>query len=155
MTLPQFDISFFGSQIFWCLSSFLILWASLHFVVVPRFFQIRQCRQDLVEEMLKKAYGLEGQTASLLSQSKLSVDLAHKEARILILDAKTTCQKEYALFCQKLEKEYEQKFYQFQSDLLVQEKEILRSAFQEKEKYVQAFMSQFVLLDSGVEKKNA
>jgi F-type H+-transporting ATPase subunit b len=53
--MPQFDTTFFSSQIFWTMISFIILFVALSRWVLPRIAAIIQERTRLIEEEIEEA----------------------------------------------------------------------------------------------------
>ncbi|MDX8403320.1 MAG: F0F1 ATP synthase subunit B [Mariprofundaceae bacterium] len=54
--MPQFDTTFFSSQIFWTIISFIILFVVLSRWVLPRIAAIIQKRTRLIEEEIEEAH---------------------------------------------------------------------------------------------------
>jgi len=53
--MPQFDTTFFSSQIFWTIVSFIILFIALDRFVLPRIAKILRARTSLIEAEIKAA----------------------------------------------------------------------------------------------------
>jgi len=54
--MPQFDTTFFESQIFWTIISFIILYVVLDKFVLPRIANILKKRTQLIEEEIEAAH---------------------------------------------------------------------------------------------------
>jgi F-type H+-transporting ATPase subunit b len=72
--MPQFDTTFFSSQIFWTMISFIILFVVLSRWVLPRIAAIIQERTRLIEEEIAEARRKREEMESLKSEyaTKLS-----------------------------------------------------------------------------------
>jgi F-type H+-transporting ATPase subunit b len=72
--MPQFDTTFFSSQIFWTMISFIILFMVLSRWVLPRIAAIIQERTHLIEEEIAEAHRKREEMDSLKSEyvTKLS-----------------------------------------------------------------------------------
>ena len=53
--MPQFDTTFFSSQIFWTIASFIILFVALDRFVLPRIAKILRLRTSLIEAEIEAA----------------------------------------------------------------------------------------------------
>ena len=53
--MPQFDTTFFSSQIFWTIVSFLILFVVLSRWVLPRVAEILNRRTELINDEIESA----------------------------------------------------------------------------------------------------
>ncbi|MES0371205.1 MAG: F0F1 ATP synthase subunit B [Mariprofundaceae bacterium] len=54
--MPQFDTTFFSSQIFWTIISFIILFVVLNRWILPRVAEIIQKRTRLIEEEIEETH---------------------------------------------------------------------------------------------------
>lgn len=54
--MPQFDVTFFESQIFWTIVSFIILFVVLDRYILPRIANVLKKRTELIEEEIAKAH---------------------------------------------------------------------------------------------------
>lgn len=72
--MPQFDTTFFSSQIFWTIISFIILFVVLSRWVLPRIAAIIQERTRLIEEEIEEAHRKREEMENLKSEyvTKLS-----------------------------------------------------------------------------------
>jgi F-type H+-transporting ATPase subunit b len=72
--MPQFDTTFFSSQIFWTIVSFVVLFIALSRWVLPRIAEILQKRTRLIENEIAEAHRQHEEMESLKSEyaTKLS-----------------------------------------------------------------------------------
>ena len=74
--MPQFDTTFFSSQIFWTIISFVVLYVVLGRWILPRIAAILQARTRLIEEEIAEAQRKHEEV------EELKIDYADKLAAI-------------------------------------------------------------------------
>jgi F-type H+-transporting ATPase subunit b len=79
-SLPQFDISFFPSQIFWTLVSFGLLYIIVHFGLAPRLGSLIQQRLGQIDQDLALAAELTEQAEMLRKECAKEMEQARLEA---------------------------------------------------------------------------
>ena len=82
--MPQFDITTYGSQIFWLALSFGTLFLTLNIVIIPRFKETLLKRQGLVDSDKAKAMELHARQQEQQNHRLHRLELAKDQARDLI-----------------------------------------------------------------------
>ena len=85
--MPQFDSSFYASQIFWmCLSFGLLFWA-MHTRLMPKIRRVQQQRADEKEAVLKQALALMDQSYAVEQALELCKKQAEQECSDVVAKA--------------------------------------------------------------------
>ena len=79
--MPQFDSTFFSSQIFWTIVSFIILFVALDKFVLPRIANILKKRTQLIEDEIAEAHRKHEESEQLKSEYTTKLSEIDKEAR--------------------------------------------------------------------------
>ena len=87
--MPQLDFANypFISQIFWLLTSFLILYISVSRIILPRISQIIEKRDISIKNALENAEKLKNEATSFVTDYEQSYIEARKESEKIMLDA--------------------------------------------------------------------
>jgi len=79
--MPQFELSFFPSEIFWTLVSFALLFVLLRWLVLPRLTAILNARTSLIEEEIEQAKRQYLEAEQLRLDYQKQLDAASEDAR--------------------------------------------------------------------------
>jgi len=79
--MPQFDVTFFESQIFWTIVSFIILFIVLDRFVLPRIANILKKRTQLIEDEIAEAHRKREEAETLKSEYTGKLADIDKEAK--------------------------------------------------------------------------
>ncbi len=79
--MPQFDSTFFSSQIFWTIVSFIILFVALDRYVLPRIANILKKRTRLIEEEIAEANRKREEVEELRSEYARKLSKIDQEAK--------------------------------------------------------------------------
>lgn len=79
--MPQFEVKFFPSEIFWTVISFLLLFALLKWLVMPRLTAILEKRTRAIETELEKAKQQREEAEKLRVDYQRQLDDAADDAR--------------------------------------------------------------------------
>ncbi len=79
--MPQFDVTFFPSEIFWTLVSFALLFALLRWLVLPRLAAILDKRTRIIEEEIAQAKKQREEAEGLKLDYQKQLDNASEDAR--------------------------------------------------------------------------
>ena len=79
--MPQFDSTFFSSQIFWTIVSFIILFVALDRYVLPRIANILKKRTQLIEEEIAEAHRKNEESEQLRSEYTTKLSEIDQEAK--------------------------------------------------------------------------
>jgi F0F1-type ATP synthase membrane subunit b/b' len=88
--MPQFDTSVFGSQIVWTLVCFALLVAGMYGIIMPRFWKVRQQRQDGADKLCAQANSIRQQAETVLRSTEEAMKVTRQEARHMIEQAEQT-----------------------------------------------------------------
>lgn len=91
--LPQFDPTWFPSQIFWLAITFAAMYAFFHFVILPDLFAIKSQRQNKIDGDLKRAEEMQEEAATLRDACENELQSARTQAEGLIQGQETTAKK--------------------------------------------------------------
>lgn len=79
--MPQFDLSFFPSEIFWTLVSFALLFGLLRWLVLPRLAAILDARTRAIEEEIEQAKLQREEAEKLKEDYRKQLDAASEDAQ--------------------------------------------------------------------------
>ena len=79
--MPQFDTTFFSSQIFWTIISFIILFVVLSRWILPRIAAIIQERTRLIEEEIEEAHRKRREMENLKNEYSTKLSEIDQEAK--------------------------------------------------------------------------
>jgi F-type H+-transporting ATPase subunit b len=79
--MPQFEVRFFPSEIFWTVVSFVLLFALLKWLVMPRLTMILERRTRAIEAELEKAKQQREEAEKLRGDYQRQLDDAADDAR--------------------------------------------------------------------------
>jgi F-type H+-transporting ATPase subunit b len=79
--MPQFDTTFFSSQIFWTIVSFIILFVTLDRYVLPRIAKILKKRTQLIEDEIEEAHKKRKEVENLKEEYTTKLSEIDQEAK--------------------------------------------------------------------------
>ena len=79
--MPQFDTSFFASQVFWTILSFIVLFVALDRFVLPRIADILKKRTQLIEAEIEEAHRKREEMEQLKSEYATKLSEIDQEAK--------------------------------------------------------------------------
>lgn len=79
--MPQFDVTFFESQIFWTIISFTILFIALDRWILPRIAAILKKRTELIEEEINEAHRNREEAEQIKSKYTAQLSEIDQEAK--------------------------------------------------------------------------
>jgi F-type H+-transporting ATPase subunit b len=85
--MPQFDPTWFASQIFWLVVVFVILYFLLARVALPRIGEVLEERQDKIEDDLQKAESLKREADGVLEEYEKALAEARGKAQVTLKEA--------------------------------------------------------------------
>ncbi|MBM3631930.1 MAG: hypothetical protein FJX00_03030 [Alphaproteobacteria bacterium] len=119
--MPQFDFSFYISQVFWmCVSFGLLFWAMQTFLI-PKIRQLQQKRADEKNVLLEEAHALLAQAIALEKDTESRRQSARDDAEAVVSQALALCG-------QRMQSE----LYAHQSSYLAQLAELEKTIEQER-----------------------
>ncbi len=78
---PQLDLSTYPSQVFWIVASFILLYALMSLVALPRVGRVIENRRAKKTGDLMRAKSAQEESVALDHSAKLVLDAAHENAR--------------------------------------------------------------------------
>lgn len=104
--MPQLDVSTYASQLFWLAVSFVVLFAIMWKVVVPRIAGVLQDRQERIDDDLEKAEKLRNDAAAVLEAYEKTIADGRAKAQAILREAsvqmETEASERQAALAQKL-----------------------------------------------------
>jgi len=82
--MPQLDLYYFPSQIFWLVVTFVGLFIFLRLVALPKVAQVLDARRRMIEGDLEKAAALKADAEKALAQYQAAVAKGREEAQALL-----------------------------------------------------------------------
>lgn len=92
--MPQFDVSFYLSQIFWMLISFGFLYLMMSHLICPMIDEVLSERARLIQDDLDAAERINHQAEKLIQRHQAFMASAEQEKAVRIQEAYTRIQKE-------------------------------------------------------------
>lgn len=93
--MPQFEVSFFPSEIFWTVVSFVLLFALLKWLVMPRLTAILDRRTRAIEAELEKAKLQREEAEKLRADYHKQLDDAADDARRMFEESEARVRKQH------------------------------------------------------------
>jgi F-type H+-transporting ATPase subunit b len=90
--MPQFDFTFYISQIFWMCVSFGLLFWAMHKWIMPKIQHLRQQRQQQMSDLLEKAVQIRVEADHLFDRVEQSLQQARMDAEMVISEASVSSQ---------------------------------------------------------------
>ena len=125
--MPQFDLTFYWSQLFWMLICFGILFWAMHFWIVPFFSAIRVQRKKELDDLIKKTRNLQKKAEILAKDDRDILEKTREEARKIIEEATLTSQEYYRKHLQNLDELFNQVLEKTKKNLLQEKKQALKN----------------------------
>lgn len=86
--MPQFDPTFFVSQLFWLAVTFAVLYVLLNRIAIPHLSQVFNQRQERITEDLEQAEKLRSEADQAMAAYEEALAGARKEAGALLAQSK-------------------------------------------------------------------
>jgi F-type H+-transporting ATPase subunit b len=94
--MPQFDPTYFVSQVFWLVVVFAILFIILWKMILPRISSVMESREEKVAADLKRAEDAKQDAEKILAAYEASLAAAHADAQVLTDKATASIAKDQA-----------------------------------------------------------
>ena len=133
--MPQLDVSAYPSQLFWLIIFFGILYACMHWFIVPRIGRIFQKRRVLLDEKLEEIDLFRQEIERLEAKVESLIETSQKYSRELLSNAQRDCHKLFETEELELQKKAAQSLEVFEKDLLVQVKKIEKELSQSEPEF--------------------
>lgn len=93
--MPQFDVRFFPSEVFWTLFSFALLFALLRWLVLPRLNAILEQRAGAIEEDLDRARQQREAAEALRADYQERLDAVGEDAKRMFKEGEEKLRREH------------------------------------------------------------
>jgi len=124
--MPQFDVTFFESQIFWTIVSFIILFLALDRYVLPRIASILKKRTQMIEDEIAEAHRKREEAEQLKSEyDHMLADIDH-ETKKMFNESEKRLTEERNRMMSEWNAEMERKKRQFLEDAEVTRQQAIR-----------------------------
>lgn len=111
--MPQLEVATYPSQVFWVLVGFTLVYLFVSRVAVPGLQEIIRSRTTYVESILRSAEKLKTEADRIQTESRIALEEVQLEASAeeqkLVFDFKQKSLAERNAFCERLEKESQEK----------------------------------------------
>ncbi len=141
--MPQFDVAFFPSQIFWLIVSFIFLYLMTSHLILPMLHDIFQERDDAIQHHLDRAERLNKQAESLMMAYDAFLSAAEDEKTRLLQTTHDDIQRRLAMEEDKTDRAIRRRFSNFKQKMTTAnraiQKESNRAASQISEDLIRKF----------------
>ena len=93
--MPQFNAKSFNSQLFWLIITFLILYFTITYLILPRIRENIRLRKNKIANDLERAEGIKAEIENMISQSNLKLEQAKNQAQKMVKESILRSNKEY------------------------------------------------------------
>ena len=124
--MPQFDTTFFESQIFWTIVSFIILFVTLDRFVLPRIAAILKKRSRLIEEEIAEAHRKREESEQLKNEYTAKLSEIDQEAKKMFNESEKRIVERRNQLMGEWKTEMERKKKQFLEDAEVTRQQAIR-----------------------------
>ena len=114
--MPQFDTTFFASQVFWTIVSFAVLFFLLHRWVLPHIVQTLKQRTLMIEKDFADAKKTRVEAEEIKANYTKQLNNAHQEVKQLLVDAEEDALKKHEQSMRELEKKLQRRKQVFIND---------------------------------------
>lgn len=115
--MPQFELTYYSSQFFWTIVSFLLVVVGLHSLVIPAYKKILEKRVKHMERYLLDIHYLQEEMASLKNERKRHMDRMELELQEQFKQAHEEMNQEYRSFLLGLQRKQEEQMARFEKSL--------------------------------------
>lgn len=141
--MPQFDVQFFASQIFWVCICFGILWGAMHFWVVPSVQHIWAERSGYVREISEEAERLNGVSSDIRARCEAQREDLEHHLHQRLQTVSQTHEEILARRMQDLEKEFNVYMHETKEALFALQETFSRMMTQETLETAQHLLDQY------------
>lgn len=141
--MPQFDHSFFFSQLFWMLICFGVLFSSIYFWILPSFTKINAKRNAKIESIAKKTATLLKETEKLAKQNEEAILSARAEAQTIIDAASLQSQEKYTQYKNEITAVFDKKMQEAMDVMEKEKDDAVRYAKKEGEELAKIILSKY------------
>lgn len=93
--MPQFDTTYFASEIFWTLVSFALLFVLLKWLVLPRLTAVIDKRTRIIEDELNQARRQREEAEALRADYRKQLDAAAEDAQRLFQESEARVRRQH------------------------------------------------------------
>lgn len=133
--MPQLDISTYPSQLFWLIISFSILYACMHWLIVPRISKVFHKRRGLLEDRLEEIEHFRKEIEHLEIKIERLSSQSQKDSMELLTNTKRECTKLFAEEEIKLQKKAAESLESFTKKMELRVQEVEGELFKKREEF--------------------
>ena len=142
--MPQFDVQFFASQIFWVCICFGILWGAMHFWVVPKVQSICAERNGYVREVSEEAERLNGVSSDIRARCEAQREDLEHHLHQRLQNVSRSHEEILALRMQDLAKEFSVQMHATKEELSALQETFSHMMIQETLETAQSVLDQYL-----------
>lgn len=115
--MPQFDLQFLSSLLFWSIVSFGILLFLLKRFALPGILEMLEMREKKIKDSLDQAERLKQEAQQLLSQYEAKLKSIHEEGRVILERARMHAQEQLEQNERRMEQETQRMLAEARSEI--------------------------------------
>lgn len=142
--MPQFDTSFFASQIFWTIVSFVILFVVLSKWILPRIVAILNERTRLIEAEIEAAHKKHEEAEQLKSEYNHMIEEIDAETKKMFDESEKRLTEDRDRMMSEWNTEMERKKRQFLEDAEVTRQQAIRDIREQSAELITAAAEQII-----------
>jgi len=142
--MPQFDVTFFESQIFWTIVSFIILFVVLNRWILPRIANILRERTRLIEAEIEAAHKQREEAEQLKSEYNHMIEEIDHETKKMFDESEKRLTEERNRMMSEWNAEMERKKRQFLEEAEVTRQQAIRDIRNQSAELITAAAEQVI-----------
>jgi F-type H+-transporting ATPase subunit b len=143
--MPQFDTTFFESQIFWTIISFTVLFVLLNHWVIPSIKSVLKKRADTIEQSLLDAEQAQSEAMALKSKYDEQLASIHQQSNKMMTETEDFIRNQREKALSALEQELQKKKHNFIKDEAMLHEQTLLEVRRESSQLILAAAEQLIL----------
>ena len=123
--MPQFDVQFFSSLLFWSVISFGILLFLMKRYALPPILEMLEAREKKIRDSLNQAEHAKQEAEQRLAQYEAKLKSVHEEARAILEEARKQAQEQLDENGKRVKQETQRMLAEARSEIERQQREAL------------------------------
>lgn len=124
--MPQFDPTYYASQVFWLLALFVCLFSYVRFVFMPRILSMLSKRHNAIERDVKEAQKIHSEITALIAQHEELLSTTKAQSSEHVLHTIETLRKQQDEAVSRLDAEIQENIREFQQSASRQHKQVVK-----------------------------
>ena len=146
--MPQFDSHFFASQIFWVCVCFGLLWAAMHWWVVPRVRSIQKLRSSHSNTIMEEVKRLHAKSAEIHLQCDTQQENLEKLFQQKIQSITQEQEKTMAHHLLELEQRFNLELSETKEKIIVMEENFIKNIQKDAADLAQVLIQRYLQKES-------